>query len=56
MELFYAKLKGKRTITICQIEDPSPWITVHSDILLDRIEDLEDSLKKEETQADGSEL
>ncbi|MEM0058260.1 MAG: nucleoside 2-deoxyribosyltransferase [Candidatus Bathyarchaeia archaeon] len=26
MELFYAKLKGKRTICICQLENPSPWI------------------------------
>jgi nucleoside 2-deoxyribosyltransferase len=46
MELFYAKLKGKRTICICQIENPSPWITIHSDIILKRIEDLEKVLRK----------
>ncbi len=48
MELFYAKLKGKRTVTICEIENPSPWIVAHFDVLLKRIEDLEDSPTKEE--------
>ena len=47
MELFYAKLKGKRTITICELENPSPWIIAHSDILLEKIMDLEEYLKKE---------
>ena len=47
MELFYAKLKGKRTITICELENPSPWIIAHSDILLGKILDLEEYLKKE---------
>jgi len=47
MELFYAKLKGKRTITICELENPSPWIVAHSDILLEKIMDLEEYLKKE---------
>ena len=47
MELFYAKLKGKRTICICEIENPSPWITVHSDAIIKKIEELEDSLKQE---------
>jgi nucleoside 2-deoxyribosyltransferase len=49
MELFYAKLKGKRTIVICGIENPSPWIVAYSDVLLNKIEDLEDIFKKEET-------
>lgn len=49
VELFYAKLKGKRTITICRIENPSPWIVAHSDVLLGKIEELEDSLMKEVT-------
>jgi len=49
IELFYAKLKGKRTITICRIENPSPWIVAHSDVLLGKIEELEDSLMKEVT-------
>jgi len=46
MELFYAKLKGKKTISICEIENPSPWIIVHSDIILKRIEELEGALKR----------
>ncbi|MCD6445893.1 nucleoside 2-deoxyribosyltransferase [Candidatus Bathyarchaeota archaeon] len=44
MELFYAKLKGKKTICICEIENPSPWIIVHSDVVLKRIEDLDECL------------
>jgi nucleoside 2-deoxyribosyltransferase len=44
MELFYAKLKGKKTICICQIGNPSPWITVHSDIILKDIKDLDNLL------------
>jgi nucleoside 2-deoxyribosyltransferase len=46
MELFYAKLKNKQTICICQIKTPSPWITVHSDIILKKIENLEKVLQK----------
>jgi nucleoside 2-deoxyribosyltransferase len=45
MELFYAKRKGKKTAVICQIENPSPWIMVHSDILLGTIKDFEELLK-----------
>ena len=45
MELFYAKLKGKKTITICKIKDPSPWIIAHSDIIIRDIRDLEKHLK-----------
>jgi hypothetical protein len=46
MELFYAKLKHKKTICICQIKNPSPWIIVHSDMILKKIEELEDALKR----------
>jgi len=46
MELFYAKLKGKKTICICKIENPSPWITVHSDIILKDIGELEKALNQ----------
>jgi nucleoside 2-deoxyribosyltransferase len=46
MELFYAKLKGKKTICICQIENPSPWITAHSDIIIKNIEELEHVLQQ----------
>lgn len=45
MELFYARLKGKKTICICQIENPSPWIIVHSDIILKSVKELEGVLK-----------
>ena len=45
MELFYAKLKGKKTITICKIKDPSPWIIAHSDVIIRDIRDLEKHLK-----------
>jgi nucleoside 2-deoxyribosyltransferase len=46
MELFYAKLMGKITVTICGIENPSPWIVAHSDVILSRIEDLEEALRR----------
>ena len=46
MELFYAKLKGKRVITISEIDALSPWIVVHSDRILRSIEELEDALKQ----------
>jgi len=45
MELFYAKMRGKKTICICKIKNPSPWITIHSDIILKRIKELEPTLK-----------
>jgi nucleoside 2-deoxyribosyltransferase len=45
MELFYAKLKGKKTICICEIKNISPWIAAHSDIIIDKIEELERTLK-----------
>jgi len=46
MELFYAKLKKKKTICICQFENPSPWIIVHSDMILTGIEELEKALNE----------
>ncbi|MEM3580240.1 MAG: nucleoside 2-deoxyribosyltransferase [Candidatus Bathyarchaeia archaeon] len=45
MELFHAKMKGKKTICICKIKNPSPWITTHSDIILKDIKQLEQALK-----------
>jgi len=48
MELFYAKMKGKQTICICKLKNPSPWITAHSDILINKIGELEKALKEEE--------
>jgi len=46
MELFYAKLKGKKTICVCQIENPSPWIIVHSNVVLKEIGGLEAALRQ----------
>lgn len=46
MELFYAKTKGKKTICVCQVDSPSPWVTYHSDIIINRIEELEPILKQ----------
>lgn len=34
MELFYAKLKGKKTVVICKLKNPSPWITFHTDVIV----------------------
>ncbi|MBE0520575.1 hypothetical protein IBX35_05995 [Candidatus Bathyarchaeota archaeon] len=47
MELFYAKLKGKKTICICALENPSPWIIIHSDTILKDIDELEAALKRD---------
>jgi nucleoside 2-deoxyribosyltransferase len=47
MELFYAKLRGKKTVSICQIANPSPWIIVHSDKVIKKIEELEDALTRQ---------
>jgi nucleoside 2-deoxyribosyltransferase len=44
MELFYAKLKDKITICLCQLKNPSPWITFHSDIIIRDVEELKDAL------------
>lgn len=45
MELFYAKMKGKKTICICKLKNPSPWIIVHCDVILKKIKELENALK-----------
>ena len=46
MELFYAKLKNKKVITISQMNDLSPWIVVHSDVIIKKIEELKDAFKR----------
>lgn len=53
MELFYAKLRGKRTICICRLRNPSPWIIAHSDILIKRISDLKGVLEKLKLEFNG---
>jgi len=40
MELFYAKLKGKKVVSVIEFESPSPWITLHSDVVLRSLEEL----------------
>jgi nucleoside 2-deoxyribosyltransferase len=47
MELFYAKLKGKKTICVCPLENPSPWIIVHSHTILKDADELEAALKRD---------
>ena len=46
MELFYAKMRGKKTITICRIKNPSPWIVFHSDVILKSMKELEALLER----------
>ncbi len=46
MELFYAKLKGKRTVTICRLKNPSPWIIEHSDIIVKNFREFEKILRE----------
>jgi len=41
MELFYAKLKGKKTVVIHQLKDPSPWIVFHADYVFKSIKEFE---------------
>jgi nucleoside 2-deoxyribosyltransferase len=45
MELFYAKIKAKKTICVCKLKNPSPWIIIHSDIILKDIRELKQTLK-----------
>lgn len=41
MELFYARLKGKKTVVIHQLKDPSPWILFHADYVFKSINEFE---------------
>lgn len=45
MELFYAKRRGKTTLVITTLENPSPWIVAHADHLFRSIEEFKDFLK-----------
>ncbi len=45
MELFYAKRSGKKTMVICEIENPSPWIVAHVDYMFKSIEEFKRSLE-----------
>ncbi|RLF11508.1 MAG: hypothetical protein DRJ68_05245 [Thermoprotei archaeon] len=46
MELFYAKLKGRKVVSVIEFENPSPWITMHSDVVLRSLRELEDFVSK----------
>jgi nucleoside 2-deoxyribosyltransferase len=46
MELFYAKRKGKKVVVVSEMACLSPWIVVHSDVIVKRFEELEGALKK----------
>lgn len=46
MELFYAKLKGKKVVSIIEFDNPSPWITLHSDVVLRSLKEFESYVKK----------
>ncbi len=46
MEMFYAKMKGKKVVVISEMDCLSPWILAHADVVLEKIDLLEESLKK----------
>ena len=46
MELFYAKRKGKKIIVVSEMECLSPWIVIHSDVIVENLGKLEEALKK----------
>lgn len=46
MELFYAKRRGKKVVVVSGMECLSPWIVVHSDKILQSIEELEGAMKQ----------
>jgi hypothetical protein len=45
MELFYAKRKGKKVIIVSDLECLSPWVIVHSDVVVKTFGELEETLK-----------
>ncbi|MCX8171557.1 MAG: nucleoside 2-deoxyribosyltransferase [Candidatus Bathyarchaeota archaeon] len=47
MELFYAKLKGKKTIVVCRLRNPSPWIIEHSDVIVRNFRELGKFLRED---------
>jgi nucleoside 2-deoxyribosyltransferase len=46
MELFYAKRKGKKVVVISDLPCLSPWIVVHSDVIIKSFGELEGALEK----------
>jgi len=47
MELFHAKKCGKKTVVICELQNPSPWIHAHSDIFLRNFNEFMELLEDE---------
>ncbi len=46
MELFYAKRKGKKIVVVSDMPCLSPWIVVHSDVILKTLNELEVALTR----------
>ncbi len=46
MEMFYAKRKGKKVIVVSELKCLSPWIVVHSDVIVKDFRQLEAALEK----------
>jgi nucleoside 2-deoxyribosyltransferase len=46
MEMFYAKRKGKKVVVVSPMECLSPWIVVHSDVMIKSFDGLEEVLEK----------
>ncbi len=46
MELFYAKRKGKKIVVVSEMDCLSPWIIVHSDVIVKSFDQLESALMK----------
>jgi hypothetical protein len=44
MELFYAKRKGKKIVVVSDLPCLSPWIVVHSDVIVKSFVELEAAL------------
>lgn len=52
MELFYAKRKGKKIVVVSPLPCISPWIVVHSDKIVENLDQLEDAIKEILLQSD----
>lgn len=46
MEMFYAKMKGKKVVVISEMACLSPWILAHADAVLEKIDLLKESLEQ----------
>lgn len=51
MEMFYAKKRGKKIILVSDMDCLSPWIIVHTDIIVKNIKELEETLKQLNSEA-----